>query len=107
MCEWASKLPKNLIFNEKPHPGMLLTGHPCGVNWHADMEFVTDARILFVYKNFHWGKTFLWKNIIWLGSLPVAVLHYVALSTNWIKTVGLMCRLNEIREKSELNKYFS
>ena len=32
MCELASKLPQNLIFQEKPQPGMLLPDHPGGVN---------------------------------------------------------------------------
>ena len=32
MCEWASKVPKNSIFQEKPQPGILLPNHQGGVN---------------------------------------------------------------------------
>ena len=73
MCEWASKLPKNSIFNEKPQPGMLLTGHPCGVNWHADMEFVTDARIFFLIIKLFFKLWFFLGNIHYPKSNPSKV----------------------------------
>ena len=34
MCKLASKFPLNSTFLESPQPGMLLPGHPGGVNWY-------------------------------------------------------------------------
>ena len=55
VCELASKIPQNSIFQEKPQPGMLLPGHPCVVTQNCwkfqshDMDWIFPPIFCAIY----------------------------------------------------------
>ena len=77
VCKWAAKLRQNSIFLEKHQPGLLITGHPGGVNKYEQF-FWTPAYIcdlgqqgdLYTKTNLEHQSSENFNIMMWIQDLP-------------------------------------